>query len=95
MGSYVLFNFCPRFPRRKLYPSAFTTVSKLFKILKLSNVSQKIAVKIKRSLQGSPVENTHKMLRSWMGKKRSGGVGGIPFYRVGIYCPDHDGDDKV
>ena len=45
----------------------------------------KIAVKIKRSLQGSPVENTHKMLRIWMGKKRSGGVvGGIPFYRVGI-----------
>ena len=25
-----------------------------------------IAVKIKRSLQGSPVENTHKMLRIWI-----------------------------
>ena len=48
---------------------------------------QGIAVKIKRSLQGSPVENTHKMLRIWMGKKRSGEErrgGGIPFYRVGI-----------
>ena len=33
---------------------------------------QGIAVKIKRSLQGSPVENTHKMLRIWMGKKRNG-----------------------
>ena len=27
---------------------------------------QGIAVKIKRSLQGSPVEKTHKMLRRWM-----------------------------
>ena len=27
---------------------------------------QGIAVKIKRSLQGSPVENTHEMLRIWM-----------------------------
>merc|ERR1711994_880102 len=37
---------------------------------------QGIAVKIKRSLQGSPVENTHKMLRIWMGKKRSGRTDG-------------------
>merc|ERR1712218_277862 len=37
---------------------------------------QGIAVKIKRSLQGSPVENTHKMLRIWMGKKRDGRTDG-------------------
>ena len=42
-----------------------------------------LAVKIKRS----PVENTHKMLRIWMGKKRSGRTDGEEEFRsIGLGC---------
>ena len=54
-----------------------------------SILSSDLAVKIKRSLQGSPVEN--KMLRSWMfwlkgfGRVgRVGGVGGVYILFIGI-----------
>ena len=65
-GSYVKFNFCLLFSSENISISVPDYHIFIFKkVTKFENCQMclklhKIAVKIKRSLQGSPVENTHK-----------------------------------